>query len=107
MTSEGFTVLFWGSHPDEDNDDCWEGLDFARLDEAREMFAKATVEAGYATAYIELDGPGVYEIARNQNHDPARVAREEAAARRAWQREIATEAGMLGGCDGYNEVMGY
>tara|TARA_R110002096_G_scaffold257163_3_gene450485 strand:+ start:528 stop:761 length:234 start_codon:yes stop_codon:yes gene_type:complete len=24
-----------------------------------------------------------------------------------WRREIAMEAGMLGGCDAYNEVMGY
>ena len=25
----------------------------------------------------------------------------------AWHREIAMEAGMTGGCDAYNEVMGY
>ena len=24
-----------------------------------------------------------------------------------WRREIAMEAGMLGGCEAYNEVMGY
>ena len=24
-----------------------------------------------------------------------------------WRREIAMEAGMMGGCDAYNEVMGY
>ena len=24
-----------------------------------------------------------------------------------WKREIAMEAGMMGGCDAYNEVMGY
>ncbi len=24
-----------------------------------------------------------------------------------WQREVAMEAGMMGGCDAYNEVMGF
>jgi hypothetical protein len=34
-------------------------------------------------------------------------AREREADNRAWQREMAMEAGMLHGVDAYNEMMGY
>jgi hypothetical protein len=39
--------------------------------------------------------------------DVREEAREREADNRAWRQEIAREAGMLHGCDGFNEVMGY
>lgn len=33
--------------------------------------------------------------------------REREADNRAWQRELAMEAGMLHGVDAYNDMMGY
>jgi hypothetical protein len=33
-----WSVENWGSHPIEDNDDCWSGEDFDTLEEARECF---------------------------------------------------------------------
>ncbi len=105
-----FSVLYWGSHPDQDNDDCWTGEDYATEAEARTQFAakpEFTHTRTHTIAFIELDGPGVHEIRPNPEFDAARNAREDAAHDRAWRQEIATEAGMLGGCDAYNEVMGY
>ena len=32
---------------------------------------------------------------------------EDAEWREEWRREIAQEEGMLGGCDAYNDAMGY
>lgn len=114
-----YFVEHWGSHPDDDNDDCWSGEDYDTLDEARAAFNKAIKEGvGYVTAYIVLgisygrNEAGVYEIdnlavVANPDHDPARRQREREASDRAWRREIALEAGMAGGCDAYNEVMGW
>jgi len=112
-----FAVNYWGSNPNDDNDDCWTGKDFATLAEAEAEFAKAPTAGGDGkhgcghitdeTAYIELDGPGVYKLRKNPAFDAVKVAKEAAADERAWQREIAMEAGMAFGCDGYNDAMGY
>lgn len=92
-----YSVNEWGSHPDEGNDDCWRGDDFATLDEARAAFAKYPADP--STLFVELDGPDVNEVRR--------VADRRAALRTdtEWQREVATQAGMALGCDGYNDAM--
>jgi hypothetical protein len=97
-----YSVDYWGSHPDDDNDDCWTGEDFATLEEARARFA-AEVPTYYrsSTAYVVLDGPGVHEERRNPGFKPAREVDSE------WRREMAMEAGMAFGCDAYNDAMGY
>ncbi len=33
-----YTVSFWGSHPDKENDDCWCGESYTTLGEARAAF---------------------------------------------------------------------
>ncbi len=33
-----FSVNEWGSHPDEGNDDCWNGSDFDTLEQATVAF---------------------------------------------------------------------
>ena len=37
-----YTVLEWGSHPHEGNDDCWQGSDFDTEEEAQ-AFLKAKI----------------------------------------------------------------
>lgn len=96
-----YAVNEWGSHPDADNDDCWTGRDFDTLEEAQAAFAKTPTDP--STAFVELDGPDVYEV-----HEIPGVAarnRREAEDDRAWAHEIAIEAGMLHGIDAYNDVM--
>lgn len=109
-----YSVNLWGSHPDEDNDDCWTGDDFDTLDDARaaadgwvDHFETpdliARVGAGYytrSTAFVEIAGPDVHEV-RRVGH-PKRDDGDS-----DWRREIAMEAGMLHGVEAFNEVMGW
>jgi hypothetical protein len=105
-SDKAFSVLHWGSHPDEDNDDCWTGEDFACKDDAIAAFK---LDADRGTAYIEIDGltdtelsdMGLQRVRKNPKYVRSKDRDE------TWQREIANEAGMLGGCDAYNEVMGW
>jgi len=93
------SVNFWGSHPDEDNDDCWTGADYDSLAEAKVEFEKEVADR--EVAWIVLDGPGIHMERKNPNFNPAPDNDDE------WRREIAMQAGMAGGCDAYNEVMGW
>lgn len=103
-----FSVCLWESHPDEDNDDCSTGTDFATEAEARACIADLDAHFNMVyyrtTPYIELDGPGVNEVTERPGVKK-RAKRDD--FENEWRREIANEEGMLGGCDAYNEVMGY
>ena len=56
----------------------------------------------------EIDGPDVHEVTANPDQTTQRRHRRESARTdREWQREIAHQAGMSFGCDGYNDAMGY
>lgn len=90
-----YSVNFWGSKPG-DNDDCFTGFDFEEKEAALKFYA-GVHPIHYA--WIELDGPDIHEERKNP-HYKRRDDRE-------WQREIAMEAGMLHGCDAYNDAMGY
>lgn len=114
-----YTVTLWGSHPDNENDDCWTGDDYATEEAARAIFDAADpVEAMAAdlpeprrsafigeyhsdAVFAQLDGPGVNEVRRLRKDRTRRSDDGE------WRREIAMQAGMMGGCDAYNEAMGY
>lgn len=114
-----FTVNLWGSDPDDENDDCWIGFDFDSEGAARAAFdapdpiavlaleleeprrARFVAEYRRDAAYIQIDGPGVHEDRKLR--EPA----EQEPVDMEWQNEIATQAGMMGGCDAYNDVMGY
>jgi len=54
------------------------------------------------TAYIMIDGPDVNEVRKNP-HFKARSRKSADDAE--WRREQAMEAGMLHGCDAYNDVL--
>ena len=100
-----YAVNFWGSHPDEGNDDCWTGKDYDSLEEARIVFESPASMFSKRMSltdceYIELDGPEVYRLRRN----PEFVAPSHDLD--DWRHEIAREEGMLGGIDAYNDHLG-
>lgn len=119
-SNEPYSVSYWRTHPDEENDDCETGCTFATKEEAVAVFNDRTAdyyEAGSTYAgqekgnYIEIDGPDINEVRMRDGFDrtayDARAAREKAADDRAWRREQAMEAGMLHGVEAFNERMGY
>jgi hypothetical protein len=105
-----FSVCLWESHPDNGNDDCSTGEDFATEAEARACLANldGTFNMRYyrLSPFIELDGPGVYEVLER----PGVVARRKREFRddfNAERHENAMMAGMAFGCQGYNDAMGW
>lgn len=122
MAGTIYSVLLWGSHPDAGNDDCWMSYETMDLAEALAVYhdpAKCEDLTGpyFArtwgdSAYIELavmeapnsnaevSNPSVYKVRPNPDHKPSTDSLED------WRRECAMEAGMLGGVEAYNEVMG-
>lgn len=112
-----YSVNLWGSHPDAGNDDCWTGAEFATLGEAIACYraivmfpAKGQLPkvCGYNWEFVEIDGPDAHEVTANPDQTTQRRHRREAARSDSeWKREQAMQAGMVFGCDGYNDVMGY
>lgn len=119
-----YAVNLWGSHPDEGNDDCDTGRDYATLDEAARAFQDIGAmlkqwdaehpesirpSLYYADwVYAELTGPDVHLVRRNPDERAIRRRKRDAAqSDREWQREQAHQAGMAFGCDGYNDAMGW
>lgn len=105
-----YMVNLYGSHPDEGNDDCWTGKDFATLAEAQEAAAHLDqhfdmVYFHLDTEYVEIDGPDFYQV----THRPG--AKERRRQRRiddaACQSEHAHQQGMGLGIQAYNEAMGW
>lgn len=101
-----YSVTLWGSNPNLDNDDCYTGADFITLSEARACLANLDLHFNstyYADVpFILLEGPGVYEII-----ELADVKKSCTDDDGEWRREQAMQAGMAGGCDAYNDYMGY
>lgn len=123
---KSFSVILCQKHPHEkDFDDACTGADYATLEEARAIFSAADpVEAmsqgsrdptffrqlySNSIPYVWLLGPGVEEVRKLPGADRilARFRREEEAFQRECQRERAMQAGMMGGCEAYNEAMGW
>ena len=103
-----YWVNVWGSVPNTD-DDCWTGQDFATLEEAMAAYTTGagltthvTREAQVPHNWLELDGPDVH-----LERQVVPGATRPAARDDEWQHEAAMLAGMEGGCNAYNEVMGW
>jgi hypothetical protein len=108
-----FSVNLWGSKPHQD-DNCHTGEDYETLEEARKVYdspfetfkgpGQQSGESYYLPGgcWVELVGPGVEEERELSRGQVKRKDDDE-----DWRREQANEAGMLGGCEAYNEVMGY
>lgn len=101
-----YSVNLWGSHPDDDNDDCWTGLEFATVEEAKECAANwrehFPLEVDADVAYIEIHGGFGSELIKNPRHKRAKHIENG-----EWKREAAMQAGMAFGCAGYNDEYGY
>lgn len=96
-----YWVNQWGSHPDFENDDCYTGHDFATEAEARAFLAAGVKDC--FVAFLELDGPNVNEVHANRFYDEREVRRDRSYG----DSERAMQAGMMGGCDAYNDEMGW
>lgn len=101
-----FHVELWGSDPDDGNDDCWIGDEFADPIAAREFYGNPWTNKAFArckpsAAFIVIRGNGVYEKRENPDYDPRPVDDDD------WHREHARQCGMLGGVDAYNDARGY
>lgn len=118
-----YSVILWGSHPDEDNDDAMTGEDFATATEARAAFddpqaffgdtAHGNAVGGWAywadgVTHVQIDGPDVHEVRQIvSNAEIVRRKRQDARSDEQWLREIAMQAGMGLGVDAYNDEMGW
>lgn len=85
-----FAVGYWGSHPDEENDDLWTSREFNTLDEARAAFNEPVLSElsfpAYHVAFVTLDviadeegeytGPDVSETRPNPSFDKDRRDRD-------------------------------
>lgn len=109
-----YSVNVWGSHPDDGNDDCWNGDDFASLAEAEAEFAKDP-DCDSHDQYVEL-AVGTRDGRRMVDVESLKV--RKVAGRKGsyigdtsdddeWRREQAMQAGMGMGVDAYNDMMGY
>jgi hypothetical protein len=106
-----YTVSLWGSKPGT-NDDCHTGANYNTKAEALRVYAQPeqyfSPVSWRSTVWVEIDGSDIHEERRVVTVEQERaMCRRDAADDRAWQREIATQAGMAFGVDAYNEEMGY
>lgn len=94
-----YSVCFYGSHPDLENDDCFYGEDFDTLEEALVCFQALPHDS--SVEYIELDGAegpnGENLIRRNPSFRRYRDDGE-------WAREHAMQMGMGLGVEAYNDA---
>lgn len=98
-----YEVLFKCSPFDNDEDDLTTAIEFETKEEALECF-NATPKSFYRDCpYIALAVRKEIVAERTDKTALAIRSRED----RAWTREVAMEAGMLGGCESFNDAMGY
>jgi len=116
-TTKPYAVNLYESHPDAGNDDCRTGLDFDLEVDAYDAFQlpqdhfRRRSLAG--CTHIELTGPNglrrieklmsdaqIAELTRGREVESKRDDAE-------WRRERAMQAGMMGGCEAYNDEMGF
>lgn len=110
-----YSVTFWFGDPDTDEgeDCCAAGMDFVTLGEAKKFFdSPETWGEEFAPncfsgcAWVMLDGPDVHEVKFDKAILLA-AKKEERLSGDMSRREQAHQAGMMGGCEAYNEAMGY
>jgi len=106
-----FNVWSFCSNPNDLSDDCAEGSDHDTIEEA-ELDLELTIH-GEEFPFVVMFGPGieaqcwrVHSLAQVRK-DAARSARKLAQENASWRNEIAAQAGMGGGCDAYNDAMGW
>lgn len=103
-----FHVNLWGSDPALENDDCWTGWEFPTFEEAALKFADpfSGEDARFlqyhqrSTAFIELDGPGMYRVRPNPAFVPDKGGQDD------WAQESRMQATMAFGTAGWNDYEG-
>jgi hypothetical protein len=106
---EKIAVNHWGSHPDMDNDDCFTGDEFSTIDDAIAFYLQDPTDSSVEYIEIDLDDKilrahGIVRFRKSGNFIPYN---RNDNYNDEWKRELANEAGMLGGVDAYNDMMGY
>lgn len=85
-TPTPYSVNYWGSHPEAENDDCFTGSDFATAEEALAQYLSDEspfppgIEADFMTrscAYVEVSGPDLSGV--RQTRSTMRAKRRELA----------------------------
>jgi hypothetical protein len=109
-----YSVSLWLTHPDLGNDDCMTGTGFATEADARAELA--ALLSGCSTrfdmayhrdcAFAMVDGPGCCEVVERPGV-AARSRREARLDAENEQSEVAMQAGMELGVEGYNDAMGW
>ncbi len=117
MTEPAYSVNLWGSHPDEENDDCWTGVDFETLEAAR-RWLDAPVFPSYCRSHSvafmqavrEGDENGNYieesEVRKNPLYDERAAKRRRATEDAADRSEAQMQAAMGFGIQGWNDYEG-
>ncbi len=109
---KSYSVNFWGSHPNAGNDDCYCGEDFATVAEARAYFTDPSRWGTYVIdcSHVELasgersqDGALWVKTIKVRKNPEYQASQQDD---KDWRNEIATQAGMLGGIEAYNEALG-
>lgn len=105
-----YSVNIWGCKPGMD-DCCWTGADFSSKGNALAYYHEAirALENGErfdhytndGKTWVEIDGPGLH-----QEHKITGKVVKQGSDDDDWRREMAMQAGMAFGCDGYNDIMG-
>jgi len=101
-----YSVNLWGSDPQEGNDDCNTGGDYATREEALAVYNNPWSDFNptfsACTAYIEIDGPDVYDSRPNPDYAGPTCDDDS-----DWIEEMARQNGMAFGCQGYNDTYGW
>lgn len=97
---DSFTVSYSIKHPDVSNGDCSECFDFDTEEAAVAFFLQTPTEYYFGT-FIEIDFDdeqlarfGIERVRQDPYQEPE-------------CKEYAMQAGMMGGCEAYNDAMGY
>lgn len=94
-----YTVSFWYGNPEtpEGEDCCDSSKDFSSLAEAKQYMANPGKDQN-GCAWIMLDGPEINEVIFDRKLYKALRLEERLSA-----NEGRMQAGMMGGCDAYND----
>ena len=89
MSIKLYSVNLWGSHPDEDQDDCWTGDEFETKEEALKVFNAPFDHFPryyHDSPFVEILGPDIEEVRATGAKPKSRRNDDE------WEREHATQA---------------
>ncbi len=108
IDSATYTVSLWSTDPalEDSEGNCMFGKDFATQGEAESFIA--SLETNFDLAYycdvpfVMIDGPNLHKVSVRECIRPSHRVHDN-----DWQREGAMQAGMAGGCEAYNDYMGY